>query len=185
VVSIILVILLHHRGHGAKYYYSALSQEMTTIAGLLFVDDTDLLASGERPHEVILALQAAVNTWQQGLGITGGTLKWEKCLWSILTAYRFNRGEAYIHMPHSFHVEITIKLEDGSLLLIKQVPTSEGVLVVLRVVQTLNGKMLPQAEVLLEKAETWATNIRNRWLNWWLNWKLAWSCLNTMIWLLL
>jgi hypothetical protein len=81
-MSIILVILLHHKGHGANYR-SALSNELTVIAGLLFVDDTDLLAYGESPEsvptEVVEALQAALLTWQQGLVATGGSLKPEKC----------------------------------------------------------------------------------------------------------
>jgi hypothetical protein len=127
-------------------------------------------------YAVSIVLVILLHPWQQGLGVTGDALKWEKCSWSLL-AYRFVQGKAYIHTPHSFHAEISIQLEDGSLLLIKCVPVSEDVLVV-QVVQTLNGKMLPQVKVLLEKAETWATNIQNGWLNR----KLAWSCLNTMIW---
>jgi hypothetical protein len=178
-VSIVLVILLHHKGHGAKYR-SALSNEITVIAGLLFVDDTDLLAYGESsesiPTEVVEALQAAVLTWQQGLLATGGALKPEKCSWSLL-AYWFKNGKPQIHTPRSFPASISLAAADGTMKPIERVPASEGTTVV-GVVQTLNGKMKPQVDVLIDKAEVWATNIRNGWLNR----RLAWTGLRTMIW---
>jgi hypothetical protein len=72
---------------------------------------------------------------------------------------------------------ISLVAADGTMKPIKRVPASEGMTVV-GVVQTLNGKMNPQVDVLIDKAEVWASQIRNGWLNR----RLAWTGLRTMIW---
>lgn len=178
-VSILLVLLLHTKGHGAKYR-SALALQTTILAGLLFVDDTDLVAYGEssatRAADVVVALQATVLTWQQGLVTTGGSLKPAKCSWSLL-AYWFKAGKVQIHTPHSFPATLSLPAEDGTMIPIERVPASVGITCV-GVIQTLNGKMKPQVDSLIGKAEIWATNIRNGWLNR----RLAWIGLRSMIW---
>ena len=60
---------------------------------------------------------------------------------------------------------------------IQQISASEGLLVV-GVIQALNGKMKPQVNELTQKAKDWAKRINNRWLNH----RIAWDCLRQMIW---
>ena len=144
------------------------------------MDDTNLLAYGDSPEsvpaDVVNALQATVLTWQQGLSVTGGSLKLDKCSWSLL-AYHFKQGRPQIHTPRSFPADIFILSPTGTLAKVKRVPASEGIMVV-GVVQALNGKMKPQVDALQEKAELWAKNVKEQWMNR----RLAWTCLRTMIW---
>jgi hypothetical protein len=178
-VSIVLVLLLYRKGHGARFKSVFAKEEAMMVAGLLFVDDTDLFAFVEtittHPNEVIADLQAAVLTWQAGLHSTGGTLKPEKCSWSLL-AYRFAKGHAYIHTPHSHPGGIFLHTSDGPTA-IKWVAATEGITAV-GVIQALNGKMKLQVDELQEKADKWANKVKEGWMDP----CLAWTCLRSMIW---
>ena len=128
-VSVVLVLALYHRGHCAQYK-SALLLEITTVAGLLFVDDTDLLAYADdestTPTEVVDALQAAIRTWQGVLRATGGSLKPEKCSWGVL-AFRYQGGKPRIRTPRDFPAELSLPTDLGAVLPIKRVSAADGV----------------------------------------------------------
>ena len=178
-MSCVLVTLLHHRGHTSSIC-SALAQEMTTLAGLLFVDDTDLIAFGTScstpPATVAAALQEAVLTWQAGLHATGGALKPEKCSWGIL-AYYFVGGTARLHTKSTLPGLLQAHTPQGDLEEIDRKDPAEAIRVV-GVMQALNGDMSAQVTTLEEKANQWAENIKNGWLNR----RLAWHGLHSMIW---
>jgi hypothetical protein len=86
-MSAVLVLLLHQNGHVANIR-SAISLAILTLAGLLFVDDTDLLVIAEDPDatvpSVVADMQEAVNTWWGGLQATGGDFKPPKCSWAMI-----------------------------------------------------------------------------------------------------
>ena len=55
-----------------------------TLVGFLFVDDTDLVAIGEKDEdetEVYSRLQQSINFWNGILRVSDGSLKPEKCYW--------------------------------------------------------------------------------------------------------
>jgi hypothetical protein len=178
-VSVVLVLLLYHKGLGTKFKSIFAKEEVMTVAGLLFVDDTDLFAYAEtittHPSDVIADLQAAVLNWQAGLHSTGGALKPEKCSWSLLS-YRFAKGRVYIHTPHLHPGEIFLHTPDGPTP-IKRVPASKGI-TAMGVVQALNGKMKPQVDKLQAKVDEWADKVKEGWMDR----RLAWTCLRSMIW---
>jgi hypothetical protein len=178
-MSLILVSLLYHRGHASEIR-SAIANELVTMVGLLFVDDTDLIAFGNDadtvPMELITSLQAAIHTWQAGLFTTGGALKPEKCAWGIL-AYYFVAGQARMYNQARLPASVYVRNPAGELVEIERKEPSEAITVV-GVVQALNGDMKPQVEALTHKADDWAEKVRNGWLNR----RIAWAGLERMIW---
>jgi hypothetical protein len=178
-VSVLLVLLMYWRGYGTRFKSVFFKEEMMTIAGLLFIDDMDLFFCAEmittHPNKVIADLQAAFLTWQAGLHSTGSALKPEKCSWSLL-AYCNSKGRVYIHTPYLHPGEIFLNTMDGPTV-IKRVAATKGIMVV-GVVQALNGKMKPQVDELQVKADERADKVKEGWMDR----RLAWTCLRSMIW---
>ena len=64
---------LHFSEHNVRHT-SQITMITTPLMGLLFVDDTDLIAlaePGKPDMEVASRLQVSVNTWQTGLQVIG------------------------------------------------------------------------------------------------------------------
>ena len=93
VISLYLVLLMKEQGHVSKVL-SPISGITLTLIGFLFVDDTDLIVLGnhndseERIHS---RLQAAIDSWNGFLRVSGGALKPEKCYW-YFTRFRWDDG---------------------------------------------------------------------------------------------
>ena len=71
---------------------------MLVLAGLLFVDDTDLIVVAQDPsvpvEQVVEDMQRATAAWWGGLWATGGALKPEKCSWGLV-AFGWRNGQWY------------------------------------------------------------------------------------------
>ena len=158
--------MLHHECHGAQFL-SVLTNKLVKLAGLLFVDDMDLLAMGKGPEssadDVILNLQAAMLLWQKSLEVTGGSLRPDKCSWGVL-AYKYKQGKPHIRTIRSLPAKVGILSPDGSMEAITRVPASEGITVV-GVVQALDGKMKPQVDKLQSCTNKWAVKVQDGWMD--------------------
>ena len=83
ILSALLVLIQRKRGHIATIT-TPISRIISTVMGLLYVDDTDLFifdAAIEMPHELWLRSQAALSSWGTLLIGTGGAAKPDKS-WS-------------------------------------------------------------------------------------------------------
>ena len=87
VVSVCLVRLMHKLGLIAQLR-AAMTATTVAFAGFLFVNDTDLISLStskeDTAEQVVTRLQEAVCVWHGGLRATGGSLKPEKCSWSLV-----------------------------------------------------------------------------------------------------
>ena len=91
------------------------------LSGLLYVDDTDLVAmsNGNKiAKEVAKRAQKLLDCWQQALNFTGGELKLEKCFWTIQD-YKQKAGQCILIKETRF--EITIN-KDGVRIFITYIP---------------------------------------------------------------
>jgi hypothetical protein len=84
------VILRAHgeKGHGTTFR-CPITQCSANISAILYVDNTDLLHinfdKDKTAEDAHAAIQCSVNSWGDLLIATGGTLKPEKCFYSILS----------------------------------------------------------------------------------------------------
>jgi len=89
-VSMCIVKMVHTHGSPTTIT-SAISHQTFTMAGFLYVDDTDLIYMAPDATttslEVADRLQQHLSVWQRGLHASGGALAPAKCSWSMLDYY--------------------------------------------------------------------------------------------------
>jgi hypothetical protein len=89
-VSTPCVLYMHGKGFAA-HLVSTFSTAIFSIVGILYVDDTDLLAIASYPSEstkqVSIRLQDMVNHWRDCLRVTGGNLNPDKCNGTMIGFY--------------------------------------------------------------------------------------------------
>ena len=82
VVSITITRAHKRKGHGAKFL-CPITKLKSHIAGVIFVDDTDLIhlnmEANESADETLVHLQDSITNWGKLLLPTGGALKPSKC----------------------------------------------------------------------------------------------------------
>ena len=176
-ISAFLVLYIHHRTGGSRLS-TPISGAETNIAGVLFVDDTDLMVLAsptDTTQTVISKLQAMVNAWQDGLRATGGALKPKKCAWAIKT-FLPRQGRLYLSPDSRTQGTLTIAHNNQRLPIRRQKP-SEAVKAV-GFIQSLDGSMKAQIQSITSKADTWAHQIRSNHLDR----RLAWYAIRSTIW---
>ncbi len=93
-----LMINIHHNlGHKVTFW-GAWAQDAFSLAGALFVDDSDLfhMAIGMPSDKEFLQLvQNATNDWAGLVHATGGSLKPQKCFWNMLS-WVWKKGNAHL-----------------------------------------------------------------------------------------
>ena len=88
VVSIVIIRAHKEKGHGAQFL-CPISNLKCHIAGVLFVDDTDLIhikmEENEQADETLFNLQESITNWGKLLLATGGALKPSKCFYYLIS----------------------------------------------------------------------------------------------------
>jgi hypothetical protein len=178
-VSAFLVLMLHRLGHVARIW-SALSGATFTMAGFLFVDDTDLFVVAkdkeESPEQVTTHMQAAVDAWHGGLRASGGALKPNKCSWCLVSFF-WEQGKWFYTSSVSQLGTLMIPVPQSDPVVITRHDVADAIKVV-GVTQALDGNMEAQIQVLQTKAVTWGEQISDGWVPR----NLARRALDSMIW---
>jgi hypothetical protein len=124
--AVILITILHaHKkgGHGATFA-CPISGKLKKIAGVLYVDDNDLLHLNLDEDETVIeahaALCASVACWSQLLVATGGSLKPDKCFFHLIS-YVWDRNGKWHYEANEAIEEfgVSVYLPDGELAPIK------------------------------------------------------------------
>ena len=172
-ISATLIQWLQSLGH-YTILEAAITKVKSSLSGLLFVDDTDLVKWGDNAKE---ELQLVVKDWQQALEFSGGALKAGKCSWSVVEyVWKHGKWKYKKINDHTDDEGIFIK-QNGNLVRLKAKEPTEAIKVV-GVVQALDGSMKGQIERLKGKALQWAKLVEKGWLPR----ALAWQCIRTHIW---
>ena len=178
-VFIVMVLALRAKGHTAKIR-SALSQAIIVLAGLIFIDDTDLASvapdADTIPEQVVNTIQDTILTWQGLLRATGGALVPEKCSWWLL-GFWWDNGQWKYHTKGTLPAEVRLVNEEGDLEAIKRLEPSEATKVV-GLFQAMDGNMTAQFEDLEQRATKWGKAIKKHKVPD----RIAWQGLSTVIW---
>jgi hypothetical protein len=130
VVSISIIHAHKKEGHGATFL-CPVSKLSHKVAGILYVDDTDIihldLSKEETLEEAHMALQASLDSWSQLLIATGGALKPEKCFY-YLVSFEWDRLGKWKYAKNESNSELAISvcLPDGSREEIEHLPVDEA-----------------------------------------------------------
>jgi Reverse transcriptase (RNA-dependent DNA polymerase) len=143
------------------------------IPAFAFVDDVDLIQELRDDEPTIT--QKMVRCWEESLTSTGGALVPEKCRYSVVK-YEWQQNECRTIPTIDKDIQISIKGDDGSEQVIKQISNEAGELALgLKFSPTNNNK--DEMEYLLDKATIWAENVRTGHLKR----QEAWTCLEKTI----
>ncbi len=126
--SIVMINAHKRKGHSV-HLRSPITGKTAHLAGLVFVNDTDMghfnMNKSETVHEAHLALQKSITNWGRLLIATGGALKPAKCFYHIISfswaqdgSWKYDANEA------DDNLGITIPLADDSKILIEHLPVT-------------------------------------------------------------
>ena len=177
-VSAPCVLYMHGKGFAA-HLVSAFSTAIFSIVGILYVDDTDLLAIASYPSEsaeqVSIRMQDMVNHWRGCLRVTGGNLNPDKCNGTMIGFYWDEDGQW--HYRNDIEATITIPDSEGTMQAIEMLGPSNATTVV-GVAQAVDGNMTAQVQKLKEDADDVGDRIKKGYLPR----RLIWQTLRTMVW---
>ena len=127
-VSTLMTATYKRLGHGSRLV-GAWSGIVFAIAGILYVDDSDLLllASSRQQslQEFFVEAQAAVMDWGLITQATGGYLKATKCFWYLM-AWRWHQGRPILRRGRNLpSFRMVIPQKDGSVSVIPMKDVTE------------------------------------------------------------
>jgi hypothetical protein len=158
-VSTPLLDMMRGEGYGTRFY-SPLRDDSLHIAGFSFVDDTDVVQTGQALGSRLALLQTtqeALNLWEGGLRTTGGALVPDKSDWTFVDFEAVDGQWKYTDINEE--EQLSVKNEFGIRENLDQLHTSTGRLT-LGVHISADGNWSDEIKYLTEKSKTWAEHVR-------------------------
>eukprot|EP00804_Cyclotella_cryptica_P019501 CCRYP_006665-RB/>CCRYP_006665-RB protein AED:0.69 eAED:-0.40 QI:0/-1/0/1/-1/1/1/0/366 len=130
VVSIAIIHAHKKEGHGATFL-CPISKLHHKLAGILYVDDTDIVHLNmnkvECMTETHAALQSSLDSWSELLIATGGSLKPEKCFYYLM-GFVWDRQGKWSHskLEEKEEYGISVLLPDGTRAPIEHLSVNEA-----------------------------------------------------------
>ena len=90
-VSSVVFEILHQRGF-AVHICTSISKDVYKLVGFSYVDDCDLIQSGQDPIEVLNSMQTLISNWGSLVRVTGGALSVDKSWW-YLVEFVWSKGK--------------------------------------------------------------------------------------------
>jgi hypothetical protein len=118
-VSICIINAHKRKGHGA-HFVCPITKLRNHIAGIIYVDDTDLIHfrmdSQEDTLDTLYGLQEAILSWGKLLLASGGALKPSKCFYHLIS-FKFKGDGTWSYESNETEEElrVVVPLADGGL----------------------------------------------------------------------
>ena len=178
-VSTPIVDSMRSLGHGYSAT-SAISHAPTAMVCFEYVDDADIAASGPTNHttgpQVLFKMQAALDSWDGLLRITGGALEKMKSYWYLID-YECRQGRWSYKSPQSvmgdisLFNDVTLRKEPIERLPVTKARKSLGIYT------RPDGNMANEKKYLRQLSEKWAASLQTRRVRK----NDAWYCLSATI----
>jgi hypothetical protein len=168
VVSICIINAHKKRGHGA-HFICPITQLRSHIAGVIYVDDTDLIHFKmdvyEGKEDTFYKLQEAIVNWGKLLLASGGALKPAKCFFHLIS-FKFRTNGTWHYEENEKEEELcaVVPLADGSFAQINHLGIHESI-------KTLGSMTCPSGcnkgaiKYMLTKSRAWRDTIKTGKLN--------------------
>ena len=163
-VSSPLLQMLREAGYGAKIH-SAIGSTFLHLSGFAFVDDADTVQTGqlgETTEQIMQKAQAQLTLWEEGIRATGGGIEGTKSDFAIMN-YKWEEGRWTYEKKQERH-KLTVPDGQGGMEELKQLDVAEARRT-LGVWQATDGNETKQTEVMKEKSEKWARNVKRSFLS--------------------
>jgi len=125
-VSMPLFDIMQTNGFVAKFI-CAISQKHKELAGLAFIDDTDLIVNDEQNtmEAVTEKMQQSLSMWHSLLWATGGKLVPEKCFW-YLVDFKWDNNQWTYKKTGDVQGQITVRINQDKHITIPRLEPSEA-----------------------------------------------------------
>lgn len=157
-ISSILLKIYENEGYGTEIR-SAMEDKIIHLAGMAFVDDTDLMdieRENESIYELIQRVQDGIDLWSQLIEVTGGALEPRKTDW-CLVRYTKIKGK---WKTQSMEAKITLEDEDSKQRLeLKRLQHDEARRT-LGIWQRGDGGQQKQKEILIDNIRCYGKQIK-------------------------
>ena len=150
--------MMRTEGHGAVVV-SPITQQKSKYLGFSFVDDTDNCTTGANPATAVHKMQALLDAWASGVGVTGGLLVPEKSHWYLVSFVPDSNGDYHPYVPQPNECSLTLPDASGNPCPIELLSPKDARRT-LGVEYAPTGTMSSQKAVLRAKSEQWANRIR-------------------------
>ena len=168
-ISTVLVACMKSQGYGA-FFQAAVTSQLITFAGFLFVDDADNIHTAKDPNtsalEILPEFQDSVDCWEGLLRATGGGInpRQDKTVWCLID-FKWvpggKKGGSWKYLTaREAPATITIRspTTDTSRVELKRIEPSDHN-VTLGISIAFNGNWDGEAALLLEKAKDFETKL--------------------------
>ena len=117
-LSSIIFECLHKQGH-STFFCSAISRQLFSILGFMYVDDCDLFQTGSDPKEVLESMQRVINSWRLLVKVLGGAMDATNKTWWYLIDFVWKRGKWCTSDPEA-EVDLQAFDKSGNLISLKR-----------------------------------------------------------------
>ena len=158
-VSTPLLDMMRGEGYGMTFH-SPVTTDTLHIAGFSFVDDTDVVQTGQLSDsrsDLIQKTQAALNLWEGGLRTTGGALVPDKSDWTFVDFEVVDGKWQYIDSRNN--EQLSVLNAQGVRENLDRLSTSTGRLT-LGVHIAGDGNWKDEIQYLTDKSKKWAEQVR-------------------------
>ena len=172
ILSSTIFQLLHKEGYSTAFC-TALSRGLFHLCGFSYVDDCDLITTGDTTEVVAHRMQQIMDSWDQYMQITGAAIAPDKCWWYLAT-FQWSQGKwSYAKGPAG---ELTTRDKTGRRHVLPYLEVGEAKEMV-GVHLAPDGNQDKQVEELAKKAQRWASYIKSAHLGH----EATWTALQTTI----
>lgn len=181
VVSI-TIINAHKRQHSGATFLCPISAIKRAVAGVLFVDNTDLMhldmSQQVTYEEVHYEMKSSIHNWGGLLGATGGALKPEKCAYTLIGYEGQENGTwKYLDFSDDDDFRMTVPVPGGGFRQIKHLPVTTAQKT-LGIFTQPDGNGTAQLDYMQRQAQTWVDGIKNGKIPQ----RLVWLGISTQMW---
>ena len=154
--SSVIFEILHEKGFGVEIR-SAVSKPLFLLIGFSYVDDCDLIKSGEDPLTVARSMQRVIQQWGDLMEVTGGALASDTTYWYLLEIL-WKRGK-WIAADTPLEFDLIAKTEENYFVSLNRLSWSTAS-EMLRIWMAPNGCKKKMIQEMRKSAVEWRAKIR-------------------------
>lgn len=168
ILSSVIFTILRDQGF-CDSFCMCLSKETFHLLGFAFVDDADLIQSGDTAEEVMAKMQDLLDHWRDLMEVTGGALETKKTYYTLVD-YKRRKGEWTAYDPEVGDLVLSIRNDKNEKVILKRLKFSDAQ-EMLGVWMAMDGNNNRQVKESSKAVTEWASKLRKGHFSAEMSWK--------------
>lgn len=160
ILSSVILQALKDKGYGMRFIH-AITKEAFQLAALAFVDDSDLVQSGETAQMAYDLMKESMRFWESMIKQTGGCLVPEKSSWYLID-YVWRKGKFRCKNP-LMDQDLEATTKQGEVVSLRRLLAHES-MEMLGIHMSPDGNNVAQIQSMRRKTTKWADQVRTRFI---------------------